>query len=78
MIGASPIQPVMTEQEYIKTKEEILSEVPPEFHTPMGIISWEKGHSYGYDEVILLLRNLVYEFKPYIKKYAERIKREAV
>lgn len=53
--------------------EFILKDVPEEFKSVFSSYAWDRGHSYGKEEVTLHLHDLVSEFLPAILKYGERI-----
>ena len=66
-------RPRMTEIEYEARKDEILSQLPKEFHGAIGWQAWERGHSAGYEEVIGCLDEMVDALVKPIKEYTERI-----
>jgi hypothetical protein len=59
----------MTENEFYQEREELVMELPVEFHSAVNQMAWEHGHSAGYEEVINYLRELVSNLKPCIEKY---------
>jgi hypothetical protein len=63
----------MTDKEYEKELSEVLSGTPNEFHNFVLAESWEKGHSSGYEEVILAAQNLVDGLLPGIKEFEKRV-----
>ena len=62
--------------EFNKQQEEILADIPEEFHAPMKRLAWEEGYSGGYSEVINYLLDLHSAFSGPIEQYTERIQRE--
>lgn len=63
----------MTAKEFEDEETNILSEIPYEFREAISYHAYEKGHSCGYEEVILYLNDLVDTFKGPIEKYRIRI-----
>lgn len=49
----------MTEQEFAAKQDEILSSIPEAFRGWLSHKAWEDGHAFGYEEVLLLLTDLV-------------------
>jgi flagellar biosynthesis/type III secretory pathway protein FliH len=68
----------MTEGEFANQQQEMLKEIPKEFRSAMSYKAWEDGHSAGYEEVILLLSNLIDAFKEPIEEFEHRIRKEIV
>lgn len=66
----------MTEDEYNLKVEETLADIPEEFHSPFEMMAWERGHSSGYNEVILELQNLVDELQGAIHSYGLRLSKK--
>ena len=69
-----PYPPRMTEQEFSEKQTELLNELPEEFKSVISGMAWERGHSAGYEEVVLYLQDYVNELKDPIKKFEERIR----
>jgi len=63
----------MTEKEYLEALTDILNKVPPAFRGFVSAQAWDRGHSNGYEEVILLADNLADDLLPAIKEYRKRI-----
>jgi hypothetical protein len=63
----------MTEEQFRDQEDEILKDVPIEFHGPLRGMAWDQGHSAGFEEVIGDLREMVYRLKPAIAEYTARI-----
>jgi hypothetical protein len=63
----------MTNDEYIKKSDEILLQVPIEFRSVLDYMAYEKGHAFGYDEVIGILEGLVNSLSPAIVEFETRI-----
>ena len=68
--------PVMTHNEFINKKAEILKDIPKELHNALSGMAWERGHSAGYEEVINYLADLVNELKEPITQLETRIRKE--
>jgi len=66
----------MTKKEFETKQAELLSSIPKEFHKAMNHIAWEQGHAYGYNEVLLILNDMVYAFKEPCKEFENRIRKE--
>lgn len=78
-IGNYEVRPSLTrltEEEYSKELSELLEDIPKEFHGFVGKESWDRGHSAGYEEVINIANELVYNLKPAIEAYAETLKHQ--
>ena len=65
--------PRMTDEEYAKKQEELLEDIPKEFHSALSSMAYEDGHSSGYEECINILHGLVSDLKPAIEKYRENL-----
>ncbi len=65
--------PPMTHEEYSNKQKEILKDIPEEFHGTFSAMSYERGHSAGYEECICHLKGLVSDLKDPIKKFQERL-----
>ena len=66
----------LTEEQYEKLaleRVELLEQVPVEFRSVLSSMAYDRGHSAGEDEVILILKDLVNELKPAIEQYTQRI-----
>ena len=42
----------------------------------MSYRAWEDGHAYGFEEVLIHLKDLIADFEEPIMKFAERIRKE--
>lgn len=63
----------MTEKEYQEEHEALLSRLPAAFQGFASSHAYEEGHSAGYEEVILLLHNLVDALEPAIENYRRQL-----
>jgi hypothetical protein len=63
----------MTEDEYNKEHDDLISKLPVEFHGVVSSMAWERGHSAGYEEVIGILSELVDKLSPAIKAFERAI-----
>lgn len=63
----------MTAEDFNKKEKEILNEIPEEFQGAISYQAYEDGHAYGYEEVLIHVRNLVDTIKEPIEKYTKRI-----
>lgn len=61
----------MTNEEFNSEFHTILSSIPQAFRDFVGRWSYEHGHSCGYEEVLGIARDLVYELKPAIEKHEQ-------
>ena len=68
----------MTEAEYSTKQAELLEQVPPEFWGAFGYMAWQRGHSSGHQEVLMILEDMIYELKDSIKNFEERVRRESI
>lgn len=66
----------MNRPEFEKKKAEVLKEIPEEFHFFLSTIAWDEGYSSGYQNVLNLLIDLVWDFKIDLEKFTTRIKQE--
>jgi len=66
--------PPMTPEQYSKEQEDILADVPKEFHSAFSVMAYERGHSSGYEECISHLEELVNELKIPIANFENRIR----
>lgn len=53
----------MTDQEFAAQELEILKSIPEEMKSPMSYYAYERGHSAGHEEVLIVLRGLVAAFE---------------
>jgi hypothetical protein len=72
----TPFPPRMTEKGFNEAQDFILSGVPKEFHSAFSQMAYERGHSSGYEEVIICLRELVGDLKEPIATFQKRIRSE--
>ena len=63
----------MTENEFETKQTELLKNIPEEFHAAIKNVAWQEGHSYGYEEVLIHLGNLVDALQEPIKNYTNKI-----
>ena len=63
----------MTAEEFGPKQAELIKDLPPEFQQVLCGIAWNRGHSGGYEEVINILRDLVYDFKGPIERFEKRL-----
>lgn len=63
----------MTADEYHEKEKKILEYLPKELQSYFSYEAYERGHAYGYEEVLLILRNSVEGFKQPFEQYKERI-----
>ncbi len=66
----------MTSEEYLEREERILSRVPEEFRSTLSCIAYERGHAYGYNEVLGHVYELVHDLLPAIEAFETRIRSE--
>lgn len=63
----------MDNQEFEQRQEEILKDIPEEFHSAVRWHAYDHGHAYGHEEVLIHVQNLVDMLKEPIVKYTERL-----
>jgi hypothetical protein len=63
----------MNAVEFEQKQEAKLQDVPKEFHSPLRMIAWDRGHSSGHSEVLMILEDLVFHFKPAIDEYTKNL-----
>lgn len=61
---------------YGAESEKLLAELPPELRSAVSYMAYERGHSAGFEEVLGILKNLVYELKGPIGDLITRIRSE--
>ena len=66
----------MTSEQYNQQEAEILKPLPPEFHAMLSYSAYERGHSAGYDECLLHLREMASALVEPVKQYENRLRRE--
>ncbi len=68
-IKVMPYRIPMTETEFNEEMREITDQVPEAFRPYVTSESWDRGHSDGYEEVVLIAGNIVHALLPGIKRY---------
>ena len=68
-----PPPPPMTSEEYGAKQNELLKDIPEEFHSALCSMAYESGHSAGMEECISHLSGLISDLKPSIEKYTKRL-----
>lgn len=63
----------MTSEEYHKEMDEITSCLPKEFADWVSSLSYEHGHSAGYEEVLNYAREYTHSLLPVIESYKKRL-----
>lgn len=63
----------MTSEEFNAKEQELLQQVPVEFHSALSYYAYDKGHAYGYEEVLIHLGELVDMLVPCFKEYDNRV-----
>ena len=63
----------MDEKEFEQRQDEILKDIPQEFHSAVSWNAYERGHAYGHEEVLIHVQNLVDMLKEPIAKYTDRL-----
>jgi hypothetical protein len=64
----------MTDLQFRDAMQDLLGNVPPEFHGFIEKKAWDDGHAQGYEEVVLHADNLIDELMPAIKAYRKSLK----
>ena len=73
LLQITPPLSAMTEAEYDQECDEILTDVPEEFHSVLRDMAYDRGHSSGREEVVGILRDLVGHMSPVVKKYHKKV-----
>lgn len=63
----------MDNQEFEQRQEEILKDIPEEFHSAVKWHAWDRGHSSGYESVLSCVADLVDMLKDPIAEYTARL-----
>lgn len=71
-----PVERV-TDQELEARQAELLKDLPEEFRGKLSYMAYERGHSSGNEEILICLQNLVSDLEEPIRKYGERVRKEA-
>ena len=66
----------MTDVEFNKEQDDLLSALPVEFRSAVASNAWERGHSAGLEEVLLHVDELVHLLQDPILKYTDRIRHQ--
>ena len=70
------IPPCMTAEKYAIKQAEVLNQLPKEFFGALSHLSYEQGHSSGYEECLNILSDLISELEGPIKAFEARIRAE--
>jgi len=65
-----------TQEQYAKEELELFEkyDIPIELRQPLSYMAYEQGHSAGYEEVISILNEIVYDIAKPIQNLIKRIK----
>lgn len=66
----------MTYTEYNEKENELLKDVPVEFHSVLSYMAYDHSHSGGYEEVLNTLTNYVHQLSQAITAYGNRRAKE--
>jgi hypothetical protein len=75
--AAKSIGAEVNELRFVKsmTEQEIeLERVPEDFRSVLSFMAYQRGHSAGDDEVLVVLQGLINDLEPAIKSYTERLR----
>lgn len=64
----------MTEEEFYSKEAEILERLPEELRPTISYMAYERGHAYGYEEVLGYVQSLVVDLEKPLYEYAARIR----
>ncbi len=64
----------MTNEEFIDKQQILLDRLPIEFHSEISYLAWERGHSGGYDDVLINLNDLVSALEKPIELFKKNLK----
>jgi hypothetical protein len=62
----------MTNEEFAKKQDELLDQVPKEFHGALSYMAYESGHARGHDEVLSHLIDYIDHLKDSIENFGTR------
>ncbi len=62
----------MTGEEFNVARAEMLAKLPKEFRAAVSWDAYDRGHAYGYEEVLIHVRSTVDWLLPCIQKYDTR------
>ena len=65
----------MTLNEFNARQNEILERLPEELHAPISWLAYDRGHAYGYQEVLIHLDEMVSTLLVPIRTYGQRMER---
>jgi len=68
-----PYPPEMTAEEFNILEAEVLKDLPEEFRSCISSMSYERGHSAGYEECLIHVKGYVRDLKDPIEKFKNRI-----
>lgn len=63
----------MDNQEFEQRQDEILKDIPQEFHSAVRWHAYDRGHAYGHNEVLIHVQDLVDMLKEPIAEYTARL-----
>lgn len=63
----------VTNEEFKRREEELLSKLPPEFHAAVSYHAYEQGHAYGHSEVLIHVEDLVNMLEKPLAEYTKRL-----
>lgn len=63
----------MNESDFENEMGKLLDGLPPEFHPFIRTVSWDDGHSAGFEEVVSIATRLTEELKPCIYNYRKKL-----
>lgn len=63
----------MTQEDFEARESELLARLPEDFRSTISYMAYERGHAYGYNEVLGHVESLVYDLLPAIEAYTARI-----
>lgn len=69
-----PYMEAMTEKEFSQERDELLADIPQEFHSYISSQAYERGHSSGMEEVINYMKDIVSSIRQPIADYTARLK----
>lgn len=68
----------MTDEEFDVQQNLLLERLPEELRSVLSYMAYERGHSYGHDEVISILRNMVNDLETAVLAYGSRMERQGM
>ena len=66
----------MTDEEFDVQQNLLLERMPEQLRPVLSHMAYERGHAYGYEEVISILGNLVNDLETAVRDYGREMERQ--